>query len=343
MTTQGGRPRPGHVPDAHRLPAAAGRSSTRRSASLVSKELGDADAPSCPTSSASRPQRFFNLAAYGPGFLGPQYAPLVVGESGRLRRAARPRTSTRLLKVQDLDRPTDVDDAGRSARSTCSARCRRTSLATGPAPSPPATPPAYDRAVRLMQSDGRQGVRPRPRSRRELRDRYGRNAVRPGLPAGPPAGRARRAVRRGRRLERLGHAQQQLRPGEAALRHARPGLGDADGRPEGPRPARHDADRLDGRVRPHAADQPRRRGRDHCPNAWSDGAGRRRHQGRPGRRQDQHATAPTVEERPGRRSDLLATVCQALGIDPEKQNMSNVGRPIRIVDKTAKPVTEVLA
>jgi hypothetical protein len=41
--------------------------------------------------------------------------------------------------------------------------------------------------------------------------------------------------------------------------------------------------------------------------------------------------------------DLLATVCMGLGIDVEKQNMSNVGRPIRIVDKAAKPLTEVLA
>ena len=41
--------------------------------------------------------------------------------------------------------------------------------------------------------------------------------------------------------------------------------------------------------------------------------------------------------------DFLATVCLALGIDPVKQNMSNVGRPIRIVEKTAKPIKEVLA
>ena len=41
--------------------------------------------------------------------------------------------------------------------------------------------------------------------------------------------------------------------------------------------------------------------------------------------------------------DFLATVCAAAGIDFEKQNMSNVGRPIRIVEKGAKPVTEVLA
>ena len=32
------------------------------------------------------------------------------------------------------------------------------------------------------------------------------------------------------------------------------------------------------------------------------------------------------------------TVCLALGIDPLKQLPSNVGRPIRIVDKAAKPI-----
>jgi hypothetical protein len=51
----------------------------------------------------------------------------------------------------------------------------------------------------------------------------------------------------------------------------------------------------------------------------------------------------SVEDRPVSVPDLLATVCLALGIDPLKQNMSNVGRPIRIVDQSAKPLQEVLA
>jgi Protein of unknown function (DUF1501) len=41
--------------------------------------------------------------------------------------------------------------------------------------------------------------------------------------------------------------------------------------------------------------------------------------------------------------DFLATVCQALGIDPTVQNMSNTGRPIPVVETGAKPVTELLA
>jgi hypothetical protein len=51
----------------------------------------------------------------------------------------------------------------------------------------------------------------------------------------------------------------------------------------------------------------------------------------------------TVAERPIQVADFLATACHALGIDPMKQNMSNVGRPIRIADPEAKPIDEILA
>ena len=51
----------------------------------------------------------------------------------------------------------------------------------------------------------------------------------------------------------------------------------------------------------------------------------------------------TVEERPVSVPDFIATVCQALGLDPTQQNMSNVGRPIRLVDPVRRPIREVLA
>jgi hypothetical protein len=41
--------------------------------------------------------------------------------------------------------------------------------------------------------------------------------------------------------------------------------------------------------------------------------------------------------------DLLATACLAMGLDPMGQNMSNLGRPIRVVDPEARPIREVLA
>ena len=83
-------------------------------------------------------------------------------------------------------------------------------------------------------------------------------------------------------------------------------------------------------------------GRDHFPNGWSTvlaGGGIKGGQvvGKTGK------NGGVVEERPVTVPDFLATVCLALGVDPMKQNESNVGRPIRIVDKIANPIKEVLA
>ena len=82
-------------------------------------------------------------------------------------------------------------------------------------------------------------------------------------------------------------------------------------------------------------------GRDHYPQVWStvlSGGGIRGGQviGK------SSADGMTVEDRPVGIPDLLATICEGLGIDPLKQNNSNVGRPIRIVDPAAKPLTELV-
>jgi uncharacterized protein (DUF1501 family) len=84
------------------------------------------------------------------------------------------------------------------------------------------------------------------------------------------------------------------------------------------------------------------KGRDHFAPAWSvvlGGGGIKGGQA-VGKTS---ADGTTVEDRPVSVPDLLATVCEAMGIDHTKQNMSNVKRPIRIVDKSARPLTEVLA
>jgi uncharacterized protein (DUF1501 family) len=83
------------------------------------------------------------------------------------------------------------------------------------------------------------------------------------------------------------------------------------------------------------------KGRDHWANSWSTvlaGGGIQGGQviGKTS------ADGTTVEERPVAVPDLLGTVCKALGLEIEKQNNSNVGRPIRLVEPTAKPIKEVL-
>ena len=81
-------------------------------------------------------------------------------------------------------------------------------------------------------------------------------------------------------------------------------------------------------------------GRDHFPNAWSAvlaGGGIRGGQAY-GRTS---ADGMQVEEGQMQIGDLLATLCQAVGVDPETQNVSEEGRPIKIVE--GKAVPELLA
>jgi hypothetical protein len=82
-------------------------------------------------------------------------------------------------------------------------------------------------------------------------------------------------------------------------------------------------------------------GRDHYPKAWSTvlmGGGIKGGQviGKT------DAEGATVVERQTSALDFLATVCKIIGIDHNKQNDSPIGRPIRIVDKGAKPLNELV-
>jgi uncharacterized protein (DUF1501 family) len=82
-------------------------------------------------------------------------------------------------------------------------------------------------------------------------------------------------------------------------------------------------------------------GRDHYPNAWTTvlaGGGIKGGQAYG----KTSADGTTVEENPVSVPDLLATVCAALGLDHQKQNQSNVGRPIRMTDVGSKSIKEVV-
>jgi uncharacterized protein (DUF1501 family) len=50
-----------------------------------------------------------------------------------------------------------------------------------------------------------------------------------------------------------------------------------------------------------------------------------------------------VVEHPVSGLDFLATVCSIIGIDYTKENQTSIGRPIRIVDKGAKPIGELVS
>jgi hypothetical protein len=81
-------------------------------------------------------------------------------------------------------------------------------------------------------------------------------------------------------------------------------------------------------------------GRDHYPRAWSSvmfGGGIKG--GQVIGKTDSQGAA--VTERPVSALDFMATVCKVLGIDSNKNNNTQNGRPIRIVDKGAKPIEQL--
>jgi hypothetical protein len=82
-------------------------------------------------------------------------------------------------------------------------------------------------------------------------------------------------------------------------------------------------------------------GRDHYPNAWASvlcGGGIKGGQAYG----KTNAGGEQVEEKPVSVGDLVATIAAAAGIDPTKQNASNVGRPIRVADPTAKVIKDIV-
>jgi hypothetical protein len=272
------------------------------------------------------PQAGFAQPSVAAGFLGPRHAPLVVGPSGGE------------LKVEDLQAPWVSADRSRE-RLALLREMETPFLGSRPGAGTASHVTAYDRAVRLQRQAAAQSFDLSAEPDR-LRDRYGRSLFGQGCLL------ARRLVERGvpfvevtlggwdthdNNFEQVRALCDILDPAWATLMEDLTDRGLLDstlvvwmgefGRTPGINP---------------------RNGRDHYPAAWSvvlGGGGIRGGQA-VGR------TSPDglrVEERPVKVPDLMATICLALGLDPKKQNQSNVARPIRLADPSGEPVKEVLS
>lgn len=314
---------------------------------LVSKELGAADAP-LPNFVSIAPYRFFNPAAWGPGFLGPQYAPLIVGDAGQFQQQQpnqRPNYD-RILKVENIDLPADVNQQHADARLELLGEMQRDFVERHPGVGPVSHKTAYERAVKLMKTAASKAFN-LDEEPDAIRDAYGRTLFGQGCLL------ARRLVEQGvpfvevtlagvnnqqafgwdthqQNFDAVKRLSEALDPAWGTLMEdlKKRGLLDSTlivwmgefGRTP--------------KINPQ-------NGRDHYPNAWSTvlaGGGIKGGQAIGKTSTD----GTTVEERPVSVPDLLATICTALGIDPTKQNNSNVGRPIRIAEKAAQPIKEVL-
>ncbi len=253
------------------------------------------------------------LGTIGSGFLGMAHAPFVVADATRMpanveRPAGVPqaRFDRRLDLLQDLEE--DFATSGGQAR----VQEHRS---------------VYAGASRLVRSPRLQAFE-LTRETAATRDRYGLTGFGQGCLLAP-AGRGGRHVRGGRPAG-LGHAPGQLHDDAAAERAGRRRPRRAVARPAQAQPARPNAGDLDGRVRPHTARQSEQRPRP-FPAPFSvavAGAGIRG--GRViGATSD---GGNDVTQRPVSVPDLFCTFCQALHIDPRKENTTPIGRPIRLVD-----------
>jgi hypothetical protein len=303
---------------------------------LVSNELGD-ERSALPNFVSVAPFRILNQGAFGSGFLGTRHAPLVVGETALGQQGQN--NPDRALRVEDLAPPAEIDKDHTNARIELLKQVQRDFLDGHPDLPALSHQNAYDRAVRLMQTTAKKAF-DLNEEKAKVRDAYGRNLFGQGCLL------ARRLVERqvpfvevtlngwdthGGNAATVRSLSQTVDSAWAALMSDLKDRGLLDttlivwmgefGRtPKFPRPD----------------------GRDHWPNSFSAvlaGGGIKGGQviG------DTGPDGASIKERPVTVPEFLATVCQALGIDHQKQNLSNVGRPIRIVAPGTKAVREALS
>ncbi len=312
--------------------------------SLFSKELGRQDS-ALPNFVSIAPTPFLSPGAYGPGFLGPEYAPLMIANNNYgFGNAAS--YSDNLLKVQDLLPPKEVEEKQVTSRLALTRELQTDFASKRAGTTTDSHMTAYERAVRLMRTDAKKAFNI-DEEKKELRDRYGRNLFGQGCLL------ARRLVERG-----VPFVEVTLSNVNGAEAGWDTHLNNANQvaslcKVLDPAWSTLIADLRDrgllsstlivwmGEFGRTPAINPQR-GRDHYPNAYSAvlaGGGIKGGQayGKTG------IDGVGVTENPVPVPNLVATMCKALGLDPTKQNMSNVGRPIRIADAGSKPIKEVLA
>ncbi len=304
--------------------------------SFVSKEIGD-PAGEMPSFISIGPYRQLGVGAYSSGYLGPSFAPLIVGEGTFGPPVQGSRVDT-MLKVQDIELPKDITTERASNRIDLLKDLQSQFAADRPNTVVQSQHLAYQRAVNLMKSVGSKAFE-LSQEKEALRDEYGRNLFGQGCLL------ARRLVESGvpfvevnlngwdthqNNFDQVKNLSTILDAGFANLMKDLKDRGLLEtttilcmgefGR----------TPRINGN-----------RGRDHFPNAWSAvlaGGGIKGGQvhGKTS------ADGMTIEEGKTDVPDLLTTLATALGIDPNKTNNSNTGRPIRIVDKAGKAIQSLV-
>ncbi|WP_417386686.1 DUF1501 domain-containing protein [Gimesia sp.] len=312
--------------------------------SLLSKELGNTNAD-LPNFVSIAPNKTLSPNAYGPGFLGPQFAPLVVGEGAGFVQNDDANVDA-ALKVKNLTLPNGITRKQADERLSILNDLETEFAATHPGTPTSSHRSAYAAAVRMMRSKAIEAFQ-LDKEPTALRDAYGRNRFGQGCLL------ARRLIEQGvpfvevslngvqgnnafgwdthqENFEAVKSLSEVLDPAWGTL------MTDLEQR-----------GLLDSTLiiwmgefgRTPKINQ--NTGRDHFPAAWTTvlgGGGIRGGQVIGKTSED----GMKVTDQPVTVPDLMATICSALGLDPQQQNMSNIGRPIPLADHGAKPIMQLL-
>ena len=308
----------------------------------LAKELGDSSDTALNFVSIS-PYRTLNPAAFGSGFLGPKHAPLTVGATDNVQ-AQNPTDGFAELRVDDLEPARGTGKTRLSKRLELWRMLQDGFLSSHRTSSPVAHDTVYRKALKLMDSDIARAFDVEEESE-NVRDAYGKGRFGQGCLM------ARRLMERGVSFVEVSlgsfnaaaagwdtHANnfaavkalsQELDSGWATL------MSDLEERgllesttilwmgEFGRTPTIND-----------------NAGRDHFPRAWTcvfGGGGIKGGQAY-GKTSEDGGEVVDGEAKEG---DVLATLCSALGVAPDHENISEQGRPIKITDGT--PIKEILA
>ncbi len=291
------------------------------------------------------PSLGIDQAAFGPGFLGPKFAPLIVGGTRIGTPAVAPETEGFAeLKVESLSPPGKVTSSQMASRLELWKSMENHFLAQHPGETTNAHRSVYDSALRMTQGDAA-GAFNLSEEADEVREAYGKGTFGQGCLL------ARRLVERGvpfvevslttssnanfgwdthsNNFESVAALSAELDAGWATLMTDLRDRGLLDsttiiwmgefGR----------TPQINGQA-----------GRDHFPRAWScvlagGGIAGGQVYGRTS------ADGMDIEEDQTSVTEVLATICAAMGVPPDTQNISNIGRPIAIVDD--EPIKQLLA
>jgi len=310
----------------------------------LSKELAGPD-DAVPNFVSISPYRAFNQAAFGPGFLGPKYGPLTVGATDVFQRLQQTQDGGYAeLRVDDLQPASGVDSKQFENRVDLWRSLQDSFLAKHQTASPTAHNTVYERALKLMNSDSAKAF-DLSEEPDKVREAYGR-------------GRFGQGCLMARRL---------IEQGVAFVEVSLGGIGGGslgwDTHRSNFSTVKQLSTELDagwstlmtelgerGLVESttiiwmgefgRTPKINRSGGRDHFPAAWTCAlAGGGIKGGQAFGKTSTDGT--TVEDGKVDVGDVLATLCASIGVSPDKQNISEMGRPIQIAE--GKSIKEVLA